>query len=184
MEEEIAFIDNSDPENNMFYQITGRISHRDLWKYLRMYFGYIGIAYYYFHKRSYGPPAVSVLLLVLPILFIRYFMCAAFSKRFHDIDRSAALPLSLYGLEVFLWMVYLYVYFLGSDICLFFFVAGLVVTVGGTLLQLGISYFQPSVPGLNRYGSNPQRDFEEQVREYEQMLGDSEGEAAAKQADE
>lgn len=165
----MQWIDNSFSTSNEITPITGRISRRNFWRVmLKCLLLWLG-TYFCGWIMGYESPIYTILIGVIVLTAIRYFMCAAACRRFHDFNFSAVLPLSLFLLEVVLSLMSIWEIIVSPFRASDFLMPSVVVTLLNTSLWLFVAGTVPPTKGMNKYGSNPLRDFDEQVREYEQQ---------------
>lgn len=169
MEEEIYLIDNSDSASNVLNQISGRISRRDFWKTMLKCLLLIFCGAFLTTIMVFVSPIYGLLVQIIVLTTIRYFMCAAACKRFHDFSFSVAIPLTLFLLELVLSLMGLWESIVSPYEVSDFLLPSVVVGILNTSLWLFVAGTVPPTKGMNKYGSNPLRDFDEQVREYEQQ---------------
>ena len=169
MEEEIYLIDNSDSASNVLNQISGRISRRDFWKTMLKCLLLIFCGAFLTTIMVFVSPIYGLLVQIIVLSTIRYFMCAAACKRFHDFSFSVAIPLTLFLLELVLSLMGLWESIVSPYAVSDFLLPSVAVGILNTSLWLFVAGTVPPTKGMNKYGSNPLRDFDEQVREYEQQ---------------
>ena len=168
MEEEIYLIDNSDSASNVLNQISGRICRRDFWKTMLKCLLLALCGAFLTTIIVFVSPIYGILAQFIVMTTIRYFMCAAACKRFHDFSFSVAIPLTLFLPEVVLTLVGIWVFFISPYDASDFLNPSIAVGLLNTALWLFVAGIVPPTKGMNKYGSNPLRDFDEQVQEYSQ----------------
>lgn len=168
MEEEIYLIDNSDSASNVLNQISGRICRRDFWKTMLKCLLLALCGAFMTAIMIFVSPIYGLLAQLIVVTTIRYFMCAAACKRFHDFSFSVAIPLTLFLLEVVLSLVGTWESIVSPYEISDFLIPSLAVGLLNTALWLFVAGIVPPTKGMNKYGSNPLRDFDEQVQEYSQ----------------
>lgn len=167
MYDEIDFIDNSNSASNRLFSFEGRICRKDFWKSVlkAILIGLIA-------SLVIGPclfiwPAFGSILRMILMAFTTVIICAAASKRFHDLGYSAAIPVTVSAASYVLSGIFTILEISGYK-----FVVESMSSVSFVILPINIVVIYIVAgclrgnEGMNQYGSNPLRDFDEQLREY------------------
>ena len=166
MYDENDFIDNSNSASNRLFSFEGRICRKDFWKSVlkAILIGLIAcvvIAPCWLNWPTFG----SILHLVVTA-FTTVIICAAASKRFHDLGYSAAIPVTVSAISYVLSCFTAILQISGSVTTKpLEFISYVVLVINIVVIYIVAGCLRGN-EGMNQYGSNPLRDFDEQLREY------------------
>ena len=169
MNEEIYFIDNSDSASNQMFSFEGRICRKDFWKTILKVLGIGFLFSLVFVPCGFASPVLAAIFLFILISITSLIICAATSKRFHDIGYSAAIPVTSALINYILFFTLFVLEMLGMVRSSLYEMLSVISLVAGGI-NMCIIYIVGGIirgnKGMNIYGSNPVRDYDEQLREY------------------